>query len=85
MDPMANGQGSLARQTKGEGGKRRPVGTEADLCDSCHRPLVSGASSLVHLGVGGRSVMVSITTIIVFMLAAALVFAGLLWSEWGHE
>jgi hypothetical protein len=29
--------------------------------------------------------MVSITTIIVIMLAAAVVVAGLFWTEWGHE
>jgi hypothetical protein len=55
----------------------------ADLCDGCHRSPNSGESRLaadfvVHLGVVGRSVMVSITTMIVFMLAAALVVAGLL-------
>jgi hypothetical protein len=66
------------------------VGTEANPCDGCHRPLVSGESTLsgyfvVRLGVVGRSVVVSITTIIVIMLAAALVVAGLLWAEWGHE
>ena len=31
------------------------------------------------------SVMVSIPTIIVIMLAAAVVVAGLLWTEWGHR
>jgi hypothetical protein len=40
---------------------------------------------VVHPGVVGRSVMVSIPTIIVIMLAAAVVVAGLLWTEWGHE
>jgi hypothetical protein len=29
--------------------------------------------------------MVSIPTIIVIMLAAAVAVAGLLWTEWGHE
>jgi hypothetical protein len=29
--------------------------------------------------------MVSIPTIIVFILATALVVAGLLWAAWGHE
>ena len=33
----------------------------------------------------GRSVMVSIPTIIVIMLAAAVVVAGLLWAEWWHR
>ena len=40
---------------------------------------------VVHLGVVGRRVMVSIPTIIVIMLAAAVVVAGLLWTEWEHE
>jgi hypothetical protein len=44
-----------------------------------------GRYFVVHLGVVGRSVMVSIPTIIVIMLAAAVVVAGLLWTEWGHE
>jgi hypothetical protein len=55
------------------------------VTDPFQRIGMLGRYFVVHLGVVGRSVMVSIPTIIVIMLAAAVVVAGLLWTEWGHE
>ena len=39
---------------------------------------------VVRLRVLGRNVMVGITTIILIMLVAALVVAGVVYAEWGH-
>jgi hypothetical protein len=40
---FARGGGAVLMSSMDHGGgRRRAVGTGADLCDSCHRPLFSG-------------------------------------------
>ena len=73
----------VARPTKGEG---RVGDTETDLCDDYHRPLPA-ESVTEHTFCSARSFetpMVSITTIVLVMLAAVLVVAGIVLSERAH-
>jgi hypothetical protein len=74
----------VARPTKGEG---RVGDTETDLCDGYHRPLPAESVSSQHTFCSARSIetpMVSITTIVLVMLAAVLVVAGIVLSERAH-
>jgi heme O synthase-like polyprenyltransferase len=61
--------------------------TETDLCDDYHRPLPAESVSSEHTFCSARSLetpMVSITTIVLVMLAAVLVVAGIVLSERAH-
>jgi hypothetical protein len=74
----------VARPTKGKG---RVGDTETDLCDDYHRPLPAESVSSQHTFCSARSFetpMVSITTIVLVMLAAVLVVAGIVLSERAH-